>query len=135
MSTKIGAREWTYFEGGQYPCTCFFCERTIPTTGGRWYSGKPTTLYACNECFEYKNDDDLIARYPPQSKLVEEKSTNTAQNTTTYAVNTTNPQTDREGRIAEAHRENMEANERLVKAVNNLWAVGERLCNILEARQ
>jgi len=139
MTTIIGGRKWTYYDGGQYPCTCFFCQVKIDTVQPRWHSPKPTSLYACNRCF---NDDEIDSRlYPETGQQAFEKASEVpVEAKTSFTLGDDTPKGDyaptaREMAISKAHEENMEASEALRVEIRNAWQVIERLCNILEARK
>ena len=110
MTTYIGARTWTYYEKGKYPCTCFFCKDRVETVGARWYSPQPSSLYACNRCMEQGAVRPEVYPEAGQAQFDEKKDSQPP----------VNPQNAREERIAKAHKENMNMAALTITAMKGL---------------
>ena len=123
MTTQIGERFWTYYADGVYPCTCFFCKVELDPPVCRWHSRLPTSVYACNYCFE--NARILPGLYPEThqasfgtpdyvppvvEKAVEVPVTrHDGPEVGSWPSSLDDALTARERRIEKAHEENMES--------------------------
>jgi len=131
MTTHIGSRSWTYYENGQYPCTCWFCKVHIETTEARLHSPKPTSLYACAQCD--RENGILPKLYPETGQERLEKASEVPVDAQTPSALCNDapkavwPSEARETAIKRAHEENMESARQtrdiialLVTAINQL---------------
>ena len=123
MTTQIGERFWTYYKDGVYPCTCFFCKVELDPPVCRWHSRLPTSVYACNYCFE--NARILPGLYPETHQAsfgtpdyvppVAEKAVEVPGNARKFlggnnpTLEPVDARTAKETRIMTAHEENMES--------------------------
>ena len=139
MAKHIGERFWTFYQDGVYPCTCFFCKDEIAENKMRWHSRLPSSVYACNDCFE--GNRVLPGLYPEthQARIVVEKAVEvpvTRRTPETDAIPSVAPfdaPTGRETRIMSAHEENMESARQTRSMVSCLVSAIVDLTRQLEA--